>query len=102
MTKILQQGRLEIVSNPVCELLNKKEIPIPITNAMVCAGSGGSEKTSGCHGDSGGPLVCKTGDQWNLHGAVNYGSRVCDSSKTYSVFSRVYYFRHWIKDQTQI
>ena len=102
MTKILQQGRLEIVSNQACELLNRKEIPIPITNAMVCAGSGGSEKTSGCHGDSGGPLVCKRGSQWDLHGVVSHGSKDCDSSKTYSVFSRVYYFRQWIKDQTHI
>ena len=101
MTRILQQGRLEIVSNLVCEKLNRQEIPISITKSMVCAGSGGSERTSGCHGDSGGPLVCKRGHQWELHGAVSHGSKDCNSSKTYTVFSRVYYFRQWIKEQLE-
>ena len=65
---------------------------------MLCAGYGGASKIGGCHGDDGGPLVCKTGmnGTWVLHGVVSWGHHLCDATRSYTVFSRVAYFRDWI------
>ena len=98
MTRLLQQGILPVVSNEVCYQKNKKVIPIPITDGMICGGSGGSSLQSGCHGDSGGPFVCRVGDRWELHGSVSHGSPVCKSTETYTVFARTYHFLDWIND----
>ena len=95
MTTILQQGRIPVVSKAACYAKNRHEIPIPITDAMICAGRGW--KISGCHGDSGGPFVCRIGGRWELHGAVSHGSGECKASSTYTVFSRVNHFKDWIQ-----
>jgi len=97
MTRFLQQGLLPVVSNEDCYKKNHVRIPIPITDAMICGGSGGTERTSGCHGDSGGPFVCKVNGVWELHGSVSHGSPVCKSTETYTVFSRTFHFLDWIK-----
>jgi len=97
MTRYLQQGLLPVVSNKQCYEKNHHRIPIPITDAMICGGSGGTERTSGCHGDSGGPFVCKVNGVWELHGSVSHGSPVCKSTETYTVFSRTFHFLDWIK-----
>jgi len=97
MTRFLQQGILPVVSNKVCYEKNKHRIPIPITDAMICGGSGGALRTSGCHGDSGGPFVCKVEGVWELHGDVSHGSPVCSSTETYTVFARTFHFVDWIK-----
>jgi len=98
MTSILQQGALKIVDRRTCESHNRRGgIPIKVTQAMVCAGSGGSSRTSGCHGDSGGPFVCENGGKWYLTGAVSYGSGTCESSKSYTVFANIAYFSSWIQ-----
>ena len=72
-----------------------------ITDNMVCAGHGGATSVSGCHGDSGGPFVCRTGanGNWELHGAVSWGSGRCDATQGYTVFARVAKFRSWIDQQ---
>jgi len=98
MVRFLQQGLLPVVSNDVCYEKNRHVIPIPITPAMICGGSGGSSRLSGCHGDSGGPYVCNINGVWELHGSVSHGSPVCKSSQTYTVFSRTFHFLNWIKD----
>jgi len=96
MTTTLQQAVMPIVSNAACYLKNKNVIPVPITERMICSGDGGESRRSGCHGDSGGPLVCKVGGRWELHGAVSHGSPRCASTDTYTVFSRVSFFKDWI------
>jgi len=101
MTQFLQQGLLPVVSNEVCHEKNKHRIPIPITEAMICGGSGGTVATSGCHGDSGGPFVCNIDGVWELHGSVSHGSPVCKSTETYSVFSRTYHFLEWIHNKME-
>jgi len=95
----LQEANLPIVSNKVCYAKNKKFIPIPITDRMVCGGEGGVNPKSGCHGDSGGPFVCKVNGKWELHGDVSHGSPRCKSTETYTVFARTYYFKQWIFEQ---
>jgi len=102
MTSILQQGKLNVVNDRICEQHNRRGgIPIAVTSAMVCAGSGGAKRTSGCHGDSGGPFVCENGGVWSLHGAVSYGSNTCTSSKSYTVFADVNYFKSWVQQNMQ-
>ena len=97
MTSVLQQGKTPVVSNSVCYAKNRNTIPIPITRAMVCSGNGGRTRLSGCHGDSGGPFVCRIGGRWELHGAVSHGSNTCESTKSYTVYARVNYFKSWIQ-----
>jgi len=103
MVRYLQQGVLPVVSNDVCYKLNHKTIPIPITEAMVCAGSGGTKDTGGCHGDSGGPFVCQNSESglWEVHGSVSHGSPRCKSNEAYTVFSRTYHFLDWINEQME-
>jgi len=96
MTTILQQAKMPVVSQYVCNKKNYRAIRIPVTKAMVCSGDGGSSRRSGCHGDSGGPFVCQINGRWELHGAVSHGSPRCASRDTYTVYARVAYFRRWI------
>ena len=56
---------------------------------MVCSGSGGKSRTTGCHGDGGGPFVCLIGGRWELYGTVSYGSNDCQSIKAYTVSASV-------------
>jgi len=102
MVRFLQQAILPVVSNEDCYEKNHKVIPIPITDAMVCAGDGGKTVKSGCHGDSGGPFVCEVDGKWEVHGSVSHGSPKCKSSDTYTVFSRTFHFLDWIKETTGI
>jgi secreted trypsin-like serine protease len=96
MHDVLQQAKMPIVANDVCEAKNQHIIPLPITSRMLCAGSGGTSRISGCHGDSGGPFVCKVNGKWELHGDVSHGSPRCESNETYTVFARTTYFKKWI------
>merc|ERR1712002_1409001 len=57
----------------------------------------GGTKLSGCHGDSGGPYVCKIGTNWELHGALSWGSPRCSSRETFTVFANIAYFKSWIE-----
>lgn len=98
MAQVLQQGKLPVVSQKTCRDLNTPNINIPVTDAMICAGSGGVSNLSGCHGDSGGPFVCEAGGKWYLQGAVSHGSSHCNSTETYTVFSKVTHFRDWIDE----
>jgi len=98
MHTVLQQAKMKVVSKAVCQAKNSQSIPIPVTDAMICAGDGGKTRISGCHGDSGGPFVCQVNGKWEIHGDVSHGSSRCSSSDTYTVFGRVHYFLDWIKD----
>jgi len=98
MTRFLQQAILPVVSNKVCYQKNKDIIDIPVTDGMLCGGSGGTNIKSGCHGDSGGPYVCQVNGKWELHGSVSYGSPECKADQTYTVFARTYHFLDWIKN----
>merc|ERR1719494_1722992 len=71
-SRLLERAaKMPVVSNQVCHKKNYASIRIPVTDAMICSGDGGSSRRSGCHGDSGGPFVCNLNGRWELHGAVS-------------------------------
>jgi len=98
-SKLLQQARLPVVANDVCEKFNQRFVPVPIRDKMICAGHGGATKSISCHGDSGGAFVCRTGrdNAWQLHGVVSWGSGKCDATETYPVFTRVSEYKAWLE-----
>ena len=97
MHPLLQEARLPVPSNEVCNEFNLQKLRIGVDETMICGGDGGKSIRSGCHGDSGGPFVCKVNGKWELHGAVSWGSGRCDSSSGYTVFSRITANLKWIK-----
>lgn len=99
MHTLLQQARMPVVTNDVCDRQNYENIGLHVTDAMICGGEGRKTKISGCHGDSGGPFVCKVNGRWELHGDVSHGSPRCLSRETYTVFARTTYFKKWIEKQ---
>ena len=93
----LQQACVPIVDNLSCHRLNYYWYKVPVTSRMMCAGSGPSDRTTGCHGDSGGPLSCRRSDgTWFVQGVVSWGSSKCDTKLAYTVFARVTQFHDWI------
>jgi len=99
MHTMLQQAVMPAVSNDVCDKKNYRGIGLHVTADMICGGSGGTSRRSGCHGDSGGPYVCQVNGRWELHGDVSHGSGRCKSTDSYTVFARTTYFKSWIEEQ---
>ena len=50
-------------------------------------------------GDSGGPLVCKVNGRYELVGATSFGTQGCKTDDP-AVYTRMAYFRDWIKTKT--
>ena len=104
MHNVLQQARLQIPTNKVCNDKNSKldinGMQFNVTDSMMCGGDGGATNLSGCQGDSGGPFVCEVNGKWELHGVVSWGSATCSADKGYTVFARVTKFLSWIRENT--
>ena len=100
---VLQQAKLKVVDKNTCHNLNYPNTGVPVTEKMICAGYGPTDRRSACHGDSGGPFVCRErlGGPWFLQGAVSWGGWDCDAASGYTVFVRVAEFRQWIDQQLQ-
>lgn len=98
MTRVLQQAPLPVVSPQTCYELSSRRLPsTPISDDMICGGSGGAELEATCHGDSGGPYVCQVDGAWELHGSVSFGSPTCRARDMYTTFARTMYFKDWIE-----
>ena len=70
-----------------------------IQDFHICAGKVGI--SGACSGDSGGPLVCKVGDVYKLAGVTSFGRASCNVTYP-TVYTRVSFYRDWIKSITRI
>merc|ERR1712002_111837 len=68
-------------------------------NSEVCIKA---DEQSACFGDSGGPLVVKEEDTYVLIGITSWvGNKSCDPSLP-QVYTKVAYYRNWIKSKSNI
>ncbi|XP_020636785.1 chymotrypsin-C [Pogona vitticeps] len=92
----LQQALLPVVDYSTCSKWNYWGSSVKET--MVCAGGDGVK--SGCNGDSGGPLNCQSGNLWEVHGIVSFGSGLsCNLKNKPTVFTRVSAYIDWITEK---
>ncbi|KAM6446708.1 suppressor of tumorigenicity 14 protein homolog isoform 2-T2 [Liasis olivaceus] len=92
LTKILQEAKVKIINQSVCNKL----YDYLITSQMLCAGNlnGGIDA---CQGDSGGPLACLgKGNRWYLKGIVSWGEG-CARRNRPGVYTKVTAFYEWIR-----
>lgn len=47
MVEVLQQGKMAVVSNKVCNAKNFPKLGVKIKDSMICAGDGGKTRLSG-------------------------------------------------------
>ncbi|CAG7673104.1 unnamed protein product [Allacma fusca] len=85
----LQQVRLTVVSQAVCNRSYINAFLHNVTPRMICAGERGK---GACTGDSGGPLVC----DGYLAGIVSWGNQPCAQAGFPTVFSRVATETDWL------
>lgn len=102
MHHTLQQASMPVVDQRTCAYYMRRVAPLPVGPHSICSGYGRA-RISGCQGDSGGPFVCNNGRNWELHGAVSWGSRDCSSRPNqYSVYANIYYLKSWISRTTGV
>lgn len=102
MHHTLQQAKMPVVDQRTCGYYMRHIAPFPIGASSLCSGYGGG-RISGCQGDSGGPFVCHNGRNWELHGAVSWGSQNCSNRRNeYTVYANIYNLKSWISSKTGV
>eukprot|EP00794_Sanderia_malayensis_P017339 gene17339-19070_t len=90
MARKLQEVKLQVIFEDMCEKVLKKRLP----DSQMCAGNTNST-AGGCHFDKGSPLVCydDRSRRWVLQGLFSYSTLPCSSNKTrHSLFTRISVF----------
>lgn len=91
-SEILRTVKLPIIGNRRCRKMYKvHEKFFTIKNSMLCAGLRGGGRDT-CSGDSGGPAIFNN----TLVGIVSFGVG-CAQPNSPGVYTRVAFFRNWIK-----
>ncbi|XP_072784607.1 transmembrane protease serine 11E isoform X2 [Taeniopygia guttata] len=95
----LRQAEVRIINTEVCN--TKQVYNGAITAGMLCAGYLEGQ-VDACQGDSGGPLVqANSRGIWYLVGIVSWGDD-CGKRNKPGVYTRVTYYRNWIRSKTGI
>ncbi|XP_075121039.1 transmembrane protease serine 11C-like [Leptodactylus fuscus] len=96
LSSVLQQAELKIISSALCSSYQMYDYLIK--PSMICAGYT-EGKIDSCQGDSGGPLVTlQSNNRWSLIGIVSFGDR-CALPMKPGVYTKVTYFRNWIREK---
>ncbi|NWU76816.1 TM11C protease, partial [Onychorhynchus coronatus] len=95
----LRQAEVKIISTEICN--SRRVYGGAITPGMLCAGYLEGQ-VDACQGDSGGPLVhANSRGIWYLVGIVSWGDE-CGKRNKPGVYTRVTYYRNWIRSKTGI
>ncbi|NXF04215.1 TM11E protease, partial [Smithornis capensis] len=95
----LRQAEVKIISTEICN--SRQVYGGAITPGMLCAGYLEGQ-VDACQGDSGGPLVhVNSRGIWYLVGIVSWGDE-CGKRNKPGVYTRVTYYRNWIRSKTGI
>ncbi|XP_008579100.1 PREDICTED: transmembrane protease serine 11G-like, partial [Galeopterus variegatus] len=95
----LRQVEVKTISNDICNEVNV--YGGAVSTGMICAGFL-TGKLDACEGDSGGPLVISRGRNiWYLIGIVSWGIG-CGKENKPGLYTKVTYYRDWIKSKTNI
>ncbi|XP_068624231.1 phenoloxidase-activating enzyme-like [Battus philenor] len=69
-----------------------------LTDGQICAG--GQAGKDSCLGDSGGPLMYQRNFVYEVIGLVSFGPRQCAQSGVPGIYTSVYNYLKWIREQT--
>ncbi|KAM9318521.1 ST14 transmembrane serine protease matriptase a isoform 2-T3 [Pholidichthys leucotaenia] len=99
--KVLQKAEVKLINHTVCN--GQQYMRGQLTSRMICAGKlrGGVDA---CQGDSGGPLTVQhTGLLSNMYlvGVISWGEG-CARKNRPGVYTKVSYYRGWIKQETRV
>ncbi|NWW79000.1 TM11E protease, partial [Climacteris rufus] len=95
----LRQAEVRIINTEICN--SRQVYGGAITPGMLCAGYLDGQ-VDACQGDSGGPLVhANSRGIWYLVGIVSWGDE-CGKPNKPGVYTRVTYYRNWIRSKTGI
>ena len=90
---ILYEASVDIYSKSTC----RASYGTVISDGHICVGK--KYKSGSCSGDSGGPLTCKVNGVWKLAGVTSFGVVTCSTSYP-SVYTRITYYRDWIRQNS--
>ena len=93
---ILQEAPAKVFSNSYCTQYFGSSA---IHEFHICIGNPGV--SAACSSDSGGPLACKVGNTWTLAGVTSWGVSSCSPNYP-DIYTRVSYYRDWIRRYTHL
>ncbi|CAC5399727.1 Chymotrypsin-like serine proteinase,Trypsin delta [Mytilus coruscus] len=98
---VLQEVTMTVLSNTDCTDRWSTVTGADINGGHICIGNDQDSGKSACNGDSGGPMQCELQGTTYLAGATSWGISGCGVGYP-SVYTRISFFRNWIRQQTGI
>jgi secreted trypsin-like serine protease len=97
ISNVLRKVDVEVITNALCAQTYGSAI---VTAGNICTDATGGQGT--CNGDSGGPLTTLEGDEYVTYGITSFGSSAGCESGAPAAFSRVAFFRDWIRTNSGV